>query len=145
MHVLLDANVPLNMWLHGVQPRPMVSESILVLDAAAKGRINLYVTPTILANIHYFLHKELGKATAIRFTEDLLDQTALIPQDEHTFRKALRSGWPDVEDATLYFAALMEPRIKWLCTTNTKHFKKALGIQVVTPAQLLKQMANKRR
>jgi hypothetical protein len=56
MHVLLDANVPLNMWLHPVQPRPMVSESVLILDAAAKRRINLYVTPTIVANIYYMLH-----------------------------------------------------------------------------------------
>lgn len=138
MHVLVDANVPLNMWLHPVQPRPMVGESVLVLDAAAKGRINLYVTPTIVVNIYYLLHQELGKATAIHLTDDLLDQTAIIPQDEHSFRKALRSGWPDLEDASLYFAALMEPRISLLCTTNTRHFKKAVGIKVVSPAQLLK-------
>jgi hypothetical protein len=145
MHVLLDANVPLNMWLHPVQPRPMVSESVLILDAAAKRRINLYVTPTIVANIYYMLHQELGKATAIRFTDDLLDHTVVIPQDEHTFRKALRCGWPDVEDASLYFAALMEPRITLLCTTNTKHFKQAVGLQVVTPAQLLKMAVSKKR
>jgi len=138
MHVLVDANVPLNMWLHPVQPRHMVDESVLVLDAAAKRRINMYITPTIFSNIFYMLQQELGKAQAIPLCDDLLDQTAIIPQDEHAFRQALRSGWPDVEDAALYFAALMEPRISLLCTTNTKHFKKALGLKVVTPAQLLK-------
>jgi len=47
--------------------------------------------------------------------------------------------------ACAYFATPMDPRTRELCTANTKHFKKALGIQVVTPAQLLKQMESKRR
>jgi hypothetical protein len=138
MHVLLDANVPLNTWLQGVMERPMVKESGLVMAMAAEERFAAYITPSILSNTFYFLRKHLGQPTAILLTEDLLDQTAIIPQDEHSFRKALRSGWPDVEDAALYFAALMEPRISLLCTTNTKHFKEAVGIKVVSPAQLLK-------
>lgn len=144
-HVLVDANVPLNMWLQDVTERPMAKESGLVMAMAADGLISAYITPSAVSNTFYFLRKHLGQRTAIDLTEDLLDQTAIIQQDEVSYRNALRSGWPDVEDATLYFAALMEPRIKWLCTTNTKHFKKALGIQVVTPAQLLKQMANMQR
>ena len=138
MHVLLDANVPLNTWLQGVMDRPVVKESSLVMAMAAEERFAAYITPSILSNTFYFLRKHLGQPTAIRLTEDLLDQTAIIPQDEHSFRKALRSGWPDVDDAAFYFAALMEPRISLLCTTNTRHFKKAVGIKVVSPAQLLK-------
>lgn len=133
------------MWLQGVAERPMAKESGLVLAMAADGLLSVYMTPSIITNTFYFLRKHLGQRAAITLTEDLLDLAAIIPQDEHNFRQALRSGWPDVEDASLYFAALMEPRITLLCTTNTKHFKQAVGLQVVTPAQLLKMGMSKKR
>lgn len=145
MHVLLDANVPLNMWLQGVAERPMAKESGLVLAMAADGLLSVYMIPSNITNTFYFLRKHLGQRAAITLTEDLLDLTAITPQEEHTFWQALRSGWPDVEDASLYFAALMEPQITLLRTTNSKHFKQAVGLQVVTPAQLLKMAANARR
>lgn len=138
IHVLLDANVPLNMWLDAKAARPMANESTLVMDAAAKGRITAYLTPTIFNNVFYFLSKEVGRSRAITLAADLLDQTSMVGQDEAVFRSALASGWTDVEDATQYFAAKADPRITHLCTSNGKHFKAAIGIKVVSPAALLK-------
>lgn len=137
MHVLLDANVPLNLWLAEKQPRPMTMESTLVLDAVAKDRITACITPTIFSNIFYFLQLELGKAKAIDLATDLLDIATVIVQDEDVYRKAMRSGWTDVEDAAQYSAAIAEPGVEVICTCNTRHFKQAAGIQVLNPSQLL--------
>ena len=139
IHVLLDANVPLNMWLDAKGVRPVASESTLVMDAAAKGRITAYLTPTIFNNVFYFLSKEIGRSKAITLAADLLDQTSMVSQDEAVFRSAFTSGWTDIEDATQYFAAKAHPRITHLCTSNRRHYKAAIGIKLVSPAALLKR------
>lgn len=137
MKVLLDPNVPLNMYLNGNEVRSMPEESTLVMDAVAKGRITAYITPVGFHIVFYFLKKAFGMQQAIPKAMDLLDQVRMAGQDEAVFRNALGAGWPDVEDAGQYFAAKAVPRITHLCTTNAKHFRKATGIKVVGPAQLL--------
>lgn len=139
MHVLLDTNVPLNMWLAPTTTtRPMAAQSALVMDAAAKRLIHAYITPVIFSNVFYFLRKELGQAKAITLCDDLVVHTSMLAQDAATFRKVLASGWPDVEDAAQYFAAKADPRITHICTSNGKHFKGAVGIAVLSPAELLR-------
>ncbi|HQV39741.1 MAG: hypothetical protein IPO60_06690 [Flavobacteriales bacterium] len=139
LRVLLDTNVPLNVWLHSsTTPRPMSMESGLVIAAAADGGLEAFLTPTSFSNAFYFLRKHLGRAKAIECATDLLDFTAIIQQGEDIFRKALQSGWTDLEDAQQYHAALMQPRITHICTSNVKHYKAATGIKVVSPAALLK-------
>ena len=135
-HVLLDTNIPLNMMLDAGK-RAMPLESTLVMNALARGRFVGYITPTTFANMFYAVRKERGQAEAIRMARETLDIMRIIDQNEHVFRNALDSGWPDVEDAGQYFAAKRIAAITHLCTTNGKHFKKAAGIKVVDPAQLL--------
>lgn len=54
MHVLLDTNIPLNMYLHGVVERSMPLESGKVLAAAADKRFTAYLTPTSYSNTFSF-------------------------------------------------------------------------------------------
>ncbi len=138
MHVLIDANVPLDLWLEPVMTRHSVSESTLVFDAVAKGRITAYITPTIFSIVFFFLRKHLGQAKAVPLASDLLLHTKMVGQDEAVFRSALESGWADTEDAAQYFAARKQPRITHICTSNGKHYKAATGIKVVSPSALLK-------
>ena len=137
MKVLLDPNVPLNMYLDGHEKRPMAEESTLVMDAVAKRHLAGYLTPVGFHIVFYFLKKAFGKQQAVVKSLDLLDQVDLVVQNETVFRNALDSGWPDVEDAGQYFAAKHMPAITHLCTTNGKHYKRATGIKVVNPDQLL--------
>lgn len=137
MRVLLDPNVPLNMYLDGYEQRSMPLESTLVMDAVAKGRITGFVSSTGFHIVYYFLKRTFGKQQAVSKGIDFLDQVQVIGQDAAVFRNALESGWPDVEDAGQYFAAKRMAGITHLCTTNGKHFKKAAGIKVVSPAGLL--------
>lgn len=116
----------------------MALESAKVFAAAADGFINAYITPSSFITAYYFLNKTFGLAKASSLANDVLDCTAIIPQDETILRKALNSGWTDVEDATQYEAALMWPSITMICTSNTRHYKKAIGIKVVDPLTLLK-------
>jgi hypothetical protein len=139
MHVLVDSDVALNVYLHGVpgHTRQQPMESAQVIAASVRGRIHAYLTPTAYSNTYYIMHKVLSLADTNASAADLLSAMDILGQDERTFRQALASGWADVEDAGQYFAAKSDPRITHLCTTNVRHFKKATGIKVVTPAQLL--------
>ncbi len=128
-HVLVDANVMLDVWLRGE-----AGASAAVIKAGAEGIIHLYVTPVILANTHYFL-AQLNKSNAARSCAAFLDIAAVLPQPSDTLRQAFLSGWTDTEDAMHYFAALNHaPRIGYLVTNNVKHFKAATELTVMTPA-----------
>ena len=132
--VLIDTNIPLNVWLHDVSaPRPMSIVSASVLAAAANGAIQAFMTPTIFTNAFYLAHRTLGKRKAIALGNDLLDIAQVIGQDGNVLRKALNAGW---KDAMQYHAAIADPGISMICTTNARHFKLAKGIKVYTPVQL---------
>ena len=137
MHVLIDSNVPLNIYLFRITKRPMPVLSGKVMAAAVRGQITAYMTPTAFSNTYYFLQKYLAPAAANHRAEDLLDVVRIVGQDEDVFRKALNSGWSDVEDAGQYFAALRVPRITHLCTMNSKDFARATGVKAVSPKDLL--------
>lgn len=137
IHVLLDTNIPLNMLLDPLK-RAMPVESGLVMDALVKRRFTGYIMPTTFSNLYFMVKREKGRDAAVQFASALLDMVSLVEQTETVFRNALESGWPDVEDAGQYFTAKRKTGITHLCTTNGKHFKKATGIKVVSPAQLLK-------
>lgn len=74
MHVLLDTNVLLDVLL-----RNDVDASAQVLAAGADGAVQLYATPVILANTHYFL-AQLNKQDAAATCDSLLDFISVIPQ-----------------------------------------------------------------
>lgn len=136
IHVLLDTNIPLNMLLNPIK-RAMPVESGLLMDALSKHKFKGYMTPTAYSTLYFILKQEKGRAEAVTFSRFMLDMVSIIDQNELVFRNALDSGWPDVEDAGQYFAAKRTTGITHLCTTNGKHYKKATGIKVVDPAQLL--------
>lgn len=140
MHVLLDSDVLLNVYLQNVlgHARPQSTESAEVIASAVRGRIMAYLTPTAYSNVYYILRKSFTVSKANSMAFDLLDAVNIIGQDEIIFRNALESGWADVEDAGQYFAAKADPRITHLCTTNHKHYKASKGIAIVSPAALLK-------
>lgn len=139
MHVLIDSDVALNVYLHGApgHTRQLPMESAQVIAASVRGRIHAYLTPTAYSNTYYLLRKALPLAAANASAADLLNAVDILGQDERIFRQALASGWTDIEDAGQYYAAKADPRIAYIVTTNGKHFKKATGIKVLDPAQLL--------
>lgn len=128
-HVLVDANILLDVWLRG-----QAGASAAVIGAGAEGIIQLYVTPVILANTHYFL-AQLNKRDAARSCAAFLDIAYVLPQPSGTLRQAFMSAWTDTEDAMHYFAALEHtPRMDCLVTNNVKHYKAATEIAILTPA-----------
>lgn len=139
MDILLDTNVPLNVFLNGLHGhvRPQPHESMQVMDHIDKGNITAWITPTGYSNTYFILKNYLGKAASISHCNDLLNITSIIGQDEAIFRSALNSGWPDIEDAGQYFAARQSSRITHLCTCNAKDYKLASDLKVVSPKQLL--------
>ncbi len=136
IHVLLDTNIPLNMLLDPLK-RSMPVESGMVMDALEKRKFTGYITPTTYSNLFFLIKRDKGRKEASQFALALFDLVKIVEQTEAVLRDAILSGWPDAEDAGQYFAAKHKAGITHLCTTNGKHFKKAAGIKVVSPAGLL--------
>ncbi|HRN37770.1 MAG TPA: hypothetical protein PLV70_02640 [Flavobacteriales bacterium] len=139
MHVLIDTTVPLNVYLNGIQKRPMSSESAQVMVAPLLGKMIAYMTPTAFGNTYYFLQKNLPLTRANALAADVLKVVRILPQLKSTFTAALQSGWNDVEDAAQYMAAKRTSEISHICTNNGGDFEVPPGssITVVTPAALL--------
>ncbi|MCO6481801.1 MAG: hypothetical protein J5I62_03300 [Flavobacteriales bacterium] len=57
MRILIDANVPLNVWL---ADRPMSSESAMVMEAVGDGRVNGFVRFTCVLFVLWPLRMNAG-------------------------------------------------------------------------------------
>jgi len=61
-------------------------------------------------------------------------------QPKGVFRAAIKERWPDLEDGFQYYAAKRYAHpIDVLVTNNTKHFKLAQGIGILTPAEFVRK------
>ena len=112
-----------------------------LFSLADSGKINIYVTPIIITNIHYILRKAVGKDKAIQSLLKLKLLVKILAVDEKIIELALASGFSDFEDAVQYYTA-RENDIPILLTRNTKDFKKA-GITIMTAEEYVKVFLSK--
>jgi len=112
-----------------------------LFSLADSGKINIYVTPIIITNIHYILRKAVGKDKAIQNLLKLKLLVKILAVDEKIIELALASGFSDFEDAVQYYTA-RENDIPILLTRNTKDFKKA-GITIMTAEEYVKVFLSK--
>ena len=103
--------------------------------AVEKGRIEVYVSPIIITNLHYILRKLKNKAQAIKNLQRLKLLVKIIPVDEKIVELALASDFNDFEDAIQYYTA-RENGIAHLLTRNKKDYKRA-DINVMTAEEYL--------
>jgi len=137
MRILIDANVPLNVWL---ADRPMAVESEAVLRAVGNGRIHGCMTSSLVLFVLLALRKAHDAAFAEQRGNELLDIVTMIQQPKGVFRATLKERWPDLEDGFQYFAAKRYAHpVDVIVTNNTKHFKLAQGISVLTPEEFVRK------
>lgn len=137
MRVLIDANVPLNVWL---ADRPMVSESAAVMEAIGEGRIQGYMTSSLVLFVLIWLSRVHPPAVVRSHGTQLLELVRVIQQPKGVFLEGMTDLWKDPEDGFQYYTAKRYSHaIDAIITTNTKHFKNARGIAVLTPAEFVRK------
>jgi predicted nucleic acid-binding protein len=137
MRVLIDANVPLNVWL---ADRPMALESAAVMEAVGEGHIEGYMTSSLVLFVLIWLSRVHPPAIVKAHGIQLLELVRVVQQPKGVFLEGMNDLWKDPEDGFQYYAAKRYSQaIDAIITTNTKHFKNARGMAVLTPAEFVRK------
>ena len=106
-----------------------------IFDSGFEGKLDLYTTAVVLANVFYVLRKKCGTEKSKELLKKLRRIIKILPTDEKTVDDALNSQFGDFEDGLQYFTARRN-KIPVLITRNTGDYKvKDLIIQ--TAAEFL--------
>jgi len=138
--VFLDTNVLVSHFM----PRGTLSTTCTaVMMKLEAGEIRAATTVSNILTTMYLL--ETGGVKQRKINEDLkelLEMVRFVDVVQEHFIKSFASDFKDKEDGVLYFAAIADGRIDRFVTHNIKDYKNARHLAVVTPEQLLKELAN---
>ena len=145
MRVLIDANVPLDVWLKRKHHVP----SGQVMEAVGNKRIQGYMTSSLTLFALTTCAKAFDENEYREPANGLLDIITVIGQDKEVLRAAVKDAkWADMEDSFQYHTALgFHQRIDAIITGNTEHYQPAeKHIRVVTPSDFVRShLGNRNR
>ena len=129
MKILIDCDVLLDVM---AGRKKFLADSARVLDACETGKIHGAVAWHTLANAYYLADD--GRK-ALKFFEDLLSFVEVASGDTEAARAAIRSGFPDFEDA-LQSACAGKFGADYIVTRNVKDYKLS-RIKAISPAEFM--------
>ena len=107
-----------------------------IFDLAYNDDVKVFFSSLTVSNIHYLLRKQYGNEGAIQKIEELVRFCKILPVGEKEIFSAMKSGFPDFEDAVQHFTALQYPQIEGIITRNTADYRKS-QLAVYTPESFL--------
>lgn len=132
--VFLDANILLDFTLK----RPEYESARKIIEWVVEGRVEAYVTPSIIHMMAYWMTKSYGPEQTKRVLLALLADIQVIDISHETTVSALHSKINDVEDALQYYTALHH-RLDYFISRDKGLQKEAIPIlPVCTPEEFLK-------
>ena len=129
MKILIDCDVLLDVM---AGREKFLADSARVLDACETGKIHGAIAWHTLANAYYLADD--GKK-ALKFFEDLLSFVEAVGGDTEAARAAIRSGFPDFEDA-LQSVCAAKFGADYIVTRNVKDYKQS-RIKAVSPSEFM--------
>jgi len=118
-HYLVDTNIIIDMLLN----REDADAACAVFDGAERGEYVLHICSLSFTTIFYSLRKILTREQRIYALTQLSEALEVSPVDYEVINNALRSGWPDFEDAVQNYAAFADPDVDGIITRNVKDFQ----------------------
>lgn len=132
--VFIDANVLLDFTLK----RAGYLESKQIVELALDGHIVLYITPSIVHIVGYWLSKAYGPAKAKEILLTLLADVLIIDIPHEIVITALHSKLKDIEDALQYYTAIHH-KLDYFISLDAALLKESIAIlPIVSPKQFLK-------
>ena len=129
----LDSDVILDFIL---KRAPFNQSAREIFDLAYNDDMQVFFSSLTVSNIHYLLRKQYCNEGAIQKIEELVRFCKILPVSEKEIFSAMKSGFPDFEDAVQHFTALQEPQIKGIITRNTADYRKS-QLAIYTPESFL--------
>ncbi|HPJ34208.1 MAG TPA: PIN domain-containing protein [Spirochaetota bacterium] len=119
--VFIDTDVILDLFGRREPFYRYSAELFTLVDA---GRVKGYVSPVIVANLHYILCRLQNRKLAVINLQKLMALVNILSVNEKIIKLALASDFKDFEDAIQYYTAV-ENNLKYLITRNKKDYRSA--------------------
>jgi predicted nucleic acid-binding protein len=133
--IFLDANILLDFTLK----RDDYAVSRKLIEWAVKGRVQAFITPSIVHITGYWLTKAYGPAKAKELLLTLLADIQIIDIGQETTINALHSKMNDIEDSLQYYSA-MHHKLDYFITRDKGLKKSAIAVlPVCSPEEFLEE------
>lgn len=134
MKVFLDSDIILDFLL---KREPFFIEALQLFILKEKEDFKLYTSAIIISNVYYISGKQFPKPLIKQKIKELSSIIQIVDSTRQSICQSFESDFSDFEDAIQYHTAL-ESKCTFLITRNTKDFKKAKNIRVLTSSQFCK-------
>src|ERR1700759_659659 len=135
--LFLDANVLLDFTLK----RSDYETSRVLIEMGVGGRVQPFITPSILHIVGYWLNKAYGNPTAKELLLAFLADVHVIDIKHEIAVHALHSKMSDIEDALQYYTA-MHHKLDYFITRDKALKKSAIpGLPVCWPEEFIMNIA----
>lgn len=132
--VFVDANVLLDFTLK----RAAYQEAKQIVELALQGHIALFITPSIVHIVGYWLSKAYGAAKAKEILLTLLADVQVIDMPHEIVVSALHSKMKDIEDALQYYTAIHH-KLNYFISSDAALLKESIPVlPIFSPKQFLK-------
>ena len=134
MKVFLDSDIILDFLL---KREPFFIEALQLFILKEKEDFKLYTSAIIISNVYYISSKQFPKPLIKQKIKELASIIQIVDSTRQSIYQSFESDFSDFEDAVQYYTAI-EKKCSFLITRNTKDFKKAKNIRVLTSSQFCK-------
>ena len=134
MKVFLDSDIILDFLL---KREPFFIEALQLFILKEKEDFKLYTSAIIISNVYYISSKQFPKPLIKQKIKELASIIQIVDSTRQSIYQSFESDFSDFEDAIQYHTAL-ESKCTFFITRNTKDFKKAKNIRVLTSSQFCK-------
>jgi len=134
IRALADVNICLDLLL---DRKPFVNYSGRIFEMAEEGKIRLFISGLSFDTMFYVMRPAIGEKKSMEKLRLLFSYTSVGTVDSGVVKKALQSGWKDLEDALQYYSAL-QSGCEYLITRNVQDFRRDSDqIKILKPAEFL--------
>jgi predicted nucleic acid-binding protein len=130
-HLFLDTNVVLDFLS---DRKPHSTDAAVLFELAEKEKVTLHLSAISYNNIYYIIRRVVGYKKALALLSEIAELVYCIELNEGIINKAMKSDFPDFEDAIQFYSALSNNKINAIVTRNTKDYKKST-ISIVSPKE----------
>lgn len=134
MKVFLDSDIILDFLL---KREPFFIEALQLFILKEKEDFKLYTSAIIISNVYYISSKQFPKPLIKQKIKELSSIIQIVDSTRQSIYQSFESDFSDFEDAIQYHTAL-ESKCTFFITRNTKDYKKAKNMRVLTAAQFCK-------
>jgi predicted nucleic acid-binding protein len=135
--IFLDVNILLDVTLK----RDHYDASKQIVELAVVGKVQAFISSSVLHIIGYWLKKAYGTAKTKEIILSLLADITVIDINHETALNAIYSRIDDVEDAIQYYTAIHN-QVDYFITRDKQLRKLAMpSLPIYTPEEFLKEFA----